>query len=77
MWRMDFKKDDGSWSKASYYMEDIFIHLEHIQETSSLIDSECEICNDYEAQRLSRKLFTTNAQLQGVQAQTIELKYRW
>ena len=72
-----FKRVDGTRAKASDYMDDIFGRLEQLQATTTLIDNDCDVRNDYGAQRSGRRFFTTHATLQGVQPHVIELQCRW
>jgi hypothetical protein len=71
------RKKDGSRSRASYYMEDIYGRLKYIQSFTSLIDSECDVRADYRAQRSGRRFLTTHATSQGVKPHIIELQCRW
>lgn len=72
-----FKRRDGTRAKASDYMEDIYKRLEYIQETTSLIDKDCDVRAEYGAQRSGRRFFTTNATIEGVPPHVIELQCRW
>lgn len=72
-----FKRADGSRAKAADYMGDIFDRLEHIQQTTTLIDKDCDVRIEYGAQRSGRRFFTTNATIQGIAPHVIELQCRW
>lgn len=72
-----FKRRDGTRAKASDYIEDIYKRLEYIQETTSLIDKDCDVRAEYGPQRSGRCFFTTNATIEGVPPHVIELQCRW
>ena len=55
-------------------MRDIFDRLEHIQETTTLIDKDCDVRVEYGAQRSGRRFLTTHATIQGVTPHVIELQ---
>ena len=50
---------------AAEYMEDIFVRLEYIQATTSLIDPECDVQSECGAQRSGRCFLTTQATNKG------------
>ena len=50
---------------AAEYMEDIFVRLEYIQATTSLIDPECGVQSECGAQRSGRCFLTTQATNKG------------
>ena len=72
-----FQRADRSRAKASDYRGDIFRKLEMIQETTNLIDSECNIQEDYGIQRSGRRFFTAHCTNMGVSKHDIELQCRW
>ena len=72
-----FQRTDGSRAKAADYRKNIFSKLEEIQATTSLIDSECNIWEDYGVQRSGRRFFTTQTIIMGVDPILIELQARW
>jgi hypothetical protein len=72
-----FQRSDGSRAKASDYKENIFTKLETIQATSSLIDPECNVWDDFGIQRSGRRCFTTVCTIRGIAAHWIELQARW
>lgn len=72
-----FARPDGSKARASDYKDDIFKKLEVIQSTTTLIDQECDIWDDYGVQRSGRRFFTTHATNMGVPPHIIELQARW
>ena len=52
-----FRRSDGSRGKAGDYRNNIFSKLEVIQSTTSLIDPECNIWEDFGVQRSGRCMF--------------------
>jgi hypothetical protein len=54
-----FRRPDRSRAKASDYQDNIFWKLEIIQATTSLIDPECSIWDEYGVQRSGWRFFTT------------------
>ena len=72
-----FQRPDGSRAKAGDYRKNIFSKLEEIQATTSLIDPECNIWDDYGVQRSGRRFFTTHTIIMGVDPILIELQARW
>ena len=72
-----FRRSDGTRAKASDYRNNIFRKLEVIQETSSLIDPECNVWEDFGVQRSGQRFFTTEATKHGVSPHLIELQARW
>ena len=72
-----FQRPDGSRALASDYRDNIFSKLEIIQATTTLIDPECNIWDDFGIQRSGRRFFTTYAIICGVATFLIELQARW
>ena len=72
-----FKRLDGTRKKASDYRKNLFTKLEVIQNTTTLIDPECDVWEDYGAQRSGRRFFTTHCSNMGVPPHLIELQARW
>ena len=72
-----FKRRDGTRARASDFMEDIYKRHEHLQETTSLIDGDCDVRAEYGAQRSGRRFLTTHATNMGVKPHIIELQCRW
>ena len=72
-----FRRPDGTRAKASDYRNNIFRKLEIIQESSNLIDPECNVWEDFGVQRSGRRFFTTEATKNGVSPHLIELQARW
>ena len=72
-----FQRSDGTRAKAAEYTEDIYQRLEHIQETTSLIDPDTDVRAEYGAQRSGRRFLTTHATNKGVKPHIIELQCRW
>ena len=72
-----FKRPDGTRAKASDYRKNLFTKLEIIQNTTTLIDPEYDVWEDYGAQRLGRRFFTTHCSNMGVPPHLIELQARW
>ena len=72
-----FQCRDGSWAKESDYKDNIFSKLEIIQATTTLIDPECIIWDDYGMQRSGRRFFAHHTLNMGVLPHLIELQARW
>ena len=72
-----FRRDNGSRAKASDCRNNIFAKLVEIQATTSLIDSDCNVWEDFGVQRSGRRFFTTEATKKGVSPHLIELQARW
>ena len=72
-----FQRTDGTRAKASDYRNNIFRKLEIIQATTTLIDPECDIWEEYGVQRSGRRFFTTHCTNKGVKPHLIELQARW
>jgi len=72
-----FRRSDGERSKALDYRANIFKKLEIIQTTTTLINPECNVWDDFGIQRSGRRMFTTEATKNGVAAHLIELQARW
>ena len=72
-----FRNLDGTRAKAASYRNNIFAKLEIIQNTTTLIDPDCDIWEDYGAQRSGRRFFSTHATNMGVDPHLIELQARW
>jgi len=72
-----FQRPNGTRAKASDYRVNIFTKLEIIQATTTLIDPECDIWEDYGVQRSGRRFFTTHCTNMGVKPHLIELQARW
>ena len=72
-----FRRGDGSRAKASDYRANIFKKLEIIQLTTTLIDPQCEIWEEYGIQRSGRRMFATEATRNKVPSHVVELQCRW
>ncbi len=72
-----FQRQDGTRAHAADYKHNIFSKLETIQSTTSLIDPECDIWDEYGVQRSGRRFFTTHCLMMGVLPHLIELQARW
>ena len=73
-----FRKPDGhTRAKAADYADNLFKKLEHIQDTTNLIDQRCEVRNDYGMQRSGRRFFDTECINQKVAKLDIEFQCRW
>lgn len=74
-----FRRRDGTRAKAGDYRNNIFakLELEVIQATTSLIDPECNVWEDFGVQRSGRRMFATEATKNGVPVHLIELQARW
>ena len=72
-----FQRSNGSHNKAKEYKEDIFLKLEIIQASTTFIDPECNIWDDYGVQRSGRRFFTTHCTNMGVLPHLIELQACW
>ena len=72
-----FQRANGTRAKASDYQENIFSKLEIIQATTTLIDPECNIWEDYGQHRSGRRFFTHHTINMGVLPHLIELQARW
>ena len=53
------KKDSTTWVLAADYSECICSKLEYLQQTTNLIDSLCDVQNDFGMQCLGRRFFDT------------------
>ena len=58
-----FQRPDGSRAKASDYRNNIFSRLEAIQATTTLIDPDVDVWEDYGIQRSGRRFFTLHYSL--------------
>lgn len=72
-----FQRPDGSKAKASDYRDNIFGKLEEIQATTSLIDDEVDVWEDYGVQRSGRRFFVTQSLIRGIPPHVIEAQCRW
>jgi hypothetical protein len=72
-----FQRADGTRAKASDYRRNIFSKLEEIQATTSLIDPDVDIWEEFGIQRSGRRFFTTHTLKMGVKPFLIELQARW
>ena len=72
-----FQSRDGTRAKAAEYRDNIFSKLEIIQATTTLIDPECNVWDDYGVQRSGRRFFATHCTNMGVAPHLIELQARW
>jgi len=72
-----FKRPNGERAKAADYRDNIFTKLEKIQATTSLIDSECKVWDDFGIQRSGRRFFTTRCTNMKIPKHDIELQCRW
>jgi hypothetical protein len=72
-----FRRANGSRAMASDYRNNIFSKLETIQATTTLIDPECNIWDDYGVQRSGRRFFATHCINMKVPPHLIEIQARW
>ena len=72
-----FKRPNGDRAKASDYRNNIFTKLEKIQATTSLIDPDCNIYDEFGVQRSGRRCFVLVCTLQNIPKHLIELQCRW
>ena len=72
-----FRRADGSRAVAGDYRENIFGKLQQIQATTTLIDPECNVWEDYGIQRSGRRFLTSHATNMGVPPHDLELQMRW
>lgn len=73
-----FRKADGKTRAiAADYADNIYSKLEHLQETTSLIDDRCDVRNDYGMQRSGRRFFDTHCLNQKVSETDIAFQCRW
>ena len=72
-----FQRSDGSRAKASDFRDNIFSRLEAIQATTTLIDPEVNVWEDYGVQRSGCRFFATHCLNMGVKPYLIELQARW
>ena len=72
-----FQRPGGARAKAHDYWDDIAGKLEVIQRTTSLIDPECDVWNDYGAQRSGRRCLTTHCTNVGIPPHLVEVHNRW
>lgn len=72
-----FERADGSRATASDYKRNIFSRLEVIQATTNLIDSECDVWEDFGVQRSGRRCFATVCTNNDVPLHLVELQARW
>ncbi len=61
-----FRRANGERALASDYRRNIFSKLEVIQNTTTLIDPECNFWEDYGIQRLGQRMLTTECKKKGV-----------
>ncbi len=72
-----FRRPDGRRALARDYRENTFTKLEIIQNTTTLIDPDCLIWDDYGIQRSGRRFFATHCTNMGILPHIIELQARW
>ena len=72
-----FQRKDGTRALASDYRQNIFTKLENIQQTTTLIDPDVMIWDEYGVQRSGRRFFATHCTNMGVPPHLIELQARW
>jgi hypothetical protein len=73
-----FRKRDGiERAVAGDYAENIYRKLEHLQLTTSLIDSGCDVREEYGIQRSGRRFFDTQCINMKVSKTDIEFQCRW
>lgn len=72
-----FKRPDGSRAKASDYRANIFQKLVEIQNTSTLIEDECDVWDAFGIQRSGRRCFVLICTNAGIPKHIIELQCRW
>ena len=72
-----FQRTDGTRAVAGDYRRDIFSRLEAIQATTTLIDPDVDVWEDYGVQRSGRRFFATHCTNMGVEPHLIELQARW
>ena len=72
-----FQRGDGTRAYAGDYRRDIFSRLEVIQATTTLIDPDVDVWEDYGVQRSGRRFFTTHCTNMGVEPHLIEVQARW
>eukprot|EP00956_Cyclotella_meneghiniana_P000081 scaffold152_cov52-Cyclotella_meneghiniana.AAC.1 len=70
-------KDLVKRALASDYADNIYTKLEKIQRTTTLIDSGCEIREEYGVQRSGRRFYDTQCLNMKVSTSDIEFQYRW
>jgi hypothetical protein len=73
-----FRGDDGERrALAGDYAENIYQKLEHLAQTTTLIDPGCDIRNEYGVQRSGRRFFDTQCLNMKVSPTDIEFQCRW
>ena len=72
-----FQRPDGGRAKASDFRHNIFTKLEIIQATTTLIDPDCDIWDEFGIQRSGRCFFTIHCTNMGVLPYLIELQACW
>jgi len=72
-----FKRPNGDRAKASDYRNNIFIKLEKIQATTSLIDPDCNIWDDFGVQRSGCRCFVLVCTLCNIPKHLVDLQCRW
>ena len=72
-----FQRADGRRAVAGDYRRNIFSRLEAIQATTTLIDPDVDIWEEYGVQRSGRRFFTTHCTNMGVEPHLIEVQARW
>ena len=72
-----FQTEDGRKRKGSEFEEDLHIVLETVQKTTSYIDDNVNIREEYGIFRSLRRGATTEAHNQGVPDTVIEMNNRW
>lgn len=73
-----FRDENGVHrAKAMDYADDIFSKLQWLQDNTSLIDSKCNVREDYGMQRSGRRFFDTQCLNMKVSKIDIEFQCRW
>ena len=72
-----FQRKDGTRALAGDFRKDIFSRLEVIQATTTLIDPDVDVWDEYGVQRSGRRFFTTHFTNMGVEPHLIEIQARW
>ena len=72
-----FQQSDGSRAVAGDYRWNIFSRLEVIQATTTLIDPDVDVWEEFGVQRSGRRFFTTHSTNMGVEPHLIEIQACW
>ena len=72
-----FQNDNGKRAVAADFRDVIFDKLKHIQDTTDLIDGQCNIWDDFGIQRSGRRFFTSECINQKVSQSDIEFQCHW